>query len=118
MFPARRGDDLAEVRLLKDHTGKGMPWPSEVGTAGGDGVVDSRHVRPADHVPGRVGVAGTAGRRDAACGNSADVDAFQPCQARLSKDEVDGTDDEALGVELGAWMGKPLLVTDTKGTIN
>lgn len=102
--PARAIDDISHARALEDNTRESSPRTTEevrasghrVPRSGGDGGL-------VDHIVSSV-VGSAAGSGDVALGGreDADVDLLEPSLGVLAEDEIGGTLDVRLCVELGA----------------
>lgn len=112
LLPAGRVDDVAEAAALEGDTGVVLPGAAEVdgaltrvGRAGLDGRVGDDVVRD---VVFRVTAVGRDGTRP----NRGDGRASDPDTGGLAEDEVDGTLDVAVGVDLVTSLGEQgVLVT-------
>lgn len=106
LFPSGSLDVVTQVAVLEDSSGVVSPWSSEGVLASRDAAVESVNVGVVDHVPGVDRVAGTTRGGDGSVGNGSDVVLLEPSEGLLTEDEVNGTNDEALGVELVTSLGK------------
>lgn len=105
--PASGLDDVGHGRVLDGDAGVLAPWAAEIVGASGDGVAARRgDVALVEDVPVGVAGAGAAGSGDVALGGleDADVARGEPGGSMLAEDEVGGTLDQGLGVQLVAGL--------------
>lgn len=119
--PASTIDNISHAGALEDHASESTPWATEVVCASGDRVAsgggDGGLV---DHVVSVV-VGSTSGSGDVALGGGkdADVDLFEPGLGVLAEDEIGGTLDVGLSVELGAILSEDgvLVAVEAAGVV-
>jgi hypothetical protein len=106
--PARSINDVRHARALENHTCVSAPRTTEEVCTSSHGVTSGgRDGRLVDHVVSGV-VGCTSGSRDVALGSGedADVDLLEPGLGVLAEDEIGGTLDVRLCVELDAVLGE------------
>jgi hypothetical protein len=96
-----RADDVAEVRVLEADTGVLGPWATKVDGTGADGRArSSGDVGVVDDIELLTGGGRTSSGDGTTTSRDGNVTVVDPDVAVLAKDEVDGSLDVGLGVEL------------------
>lgn len=106
--PASAIDDIAQACALEHYAGESSPWTTKIVCTSSDGVPSgSGDGRLVDHVVACV-VGGASGGGDVTLGGreDADVDLLEPGLGVLAEDEIGGTLDVGLCVELSAVLGE------------
>ena len=106
--PSGSVDDVRHSSILEHNTSIITPWATEIVRTSRDRVAGSSlDVGLVDHIPAVVvGCAARGGDCAVASGEDTDVTAIEPSLGGLSEDEVNGTLDVGLGIELNASFGQ------------
>ena len=117
-MPSGRFDVVTQITVLENNTCVISPWSSEIVVVWSETAVEIGNVGVVNHIPGIDSGACTTRCGNSSVGNGTDIVVLEPGESFLTEDEINGSDDQALGVELVTGLGENgVLVTPELGGV-